>query len=126
MSLPAALAGRISCRRPDYRGAARLKDLWGFAESQETVLGFTMVEPRRMARNLEDRYIYSMKPQPADLAMDTLDEDRIRMGIRRDLEATRGCRLEIIMKDTNTIRNEPGRLVRWVEIVRKEIEAARL
>lgn len=158
--------------QPDYGGAVRLRDLWGFAESQETVavsprmferfvfpyqlpllerFGLTAYgccEPvdkrwpiikniprlRRvsvspwsnraeMARNLEDRYVYSMKPQPADLAMDTFAEDRIRAGVRRDLEATRGCRLELIMKDTNTIRNDPERLIRWVQIVREEIEA---
>jgi hypothetical protein len=158
--------------QPDYAGTTRLKDIWGFGESQETVAvspymferfifpyqlplldrfglnAYGCCEPlekrwriiksiprlRRvsvspwsnravMAGNLEDHYIYSMKPRPSDLAMDTVDEDRIRAEIRQDLEATKGCRLEIIMKDTHTIRHEPERLIRWVQIVREEIES---
>jgi hypothetical protein len=52
----------------------------------------------KMAENLGDRYIFSMKPNPASLAMDTFDEERIRRDLRRDLELARGCRVEVIMK----------------------------
>lgn len=75
-----------------------------------------------MAHNLEDRFIFSMKPNPADLAMETLDEERLRAIIRHDLAVTRGCRVEMILKDTHTIRREPRRVTRWVEIAREEIE----
>jgi hypothetical protein len=77
----------------------------------------------KMASLLEDRYIYSMKPNPTDLAMTTFDEARIRQDIRRDLEVTKDCCLEIIMKDTHTVRGDPSRLVRWVRIVREEVDA---
>ena len=33
-------------------------------------------------------------------------------------------RLELIMKDCHTIRNQPQRAVRWVEIAREEAERA--
>lgn len=157
--------------QPDYAGTVRLRDMWGFTESQETVsisprmfaefiypyqepimarFGLTCYgccEPldkrwhivrnfpnlRRvsvspwsdrevMAHNLEDRFIFSMKPNPADLAMETLDEERLRAIIRHDLAVTRGCRVEMILKDTHTIRREPRRVTRWVEIAREEIE----
>ncbi|MBZ0287537.1 MAG: hypothetical protein K8I30_07975, partial [Anaerolineae bacterium] len=74
-----------------------------------------------MAGQLEDRYIFSMKPNPADLAMDTVDEDRIRAILRHDLEVSRGCHVEIVLKDTHTIRHEPQRVIRYVQIAREEI-----
>jgi hypothetical protein len=76
-----------------------------------------------MAERLGDRYVYSMKPRPADLAWDTFDEDWIRSELRKDLRATRDCRVEVIMKDNHTIRNDPQRVVRWVKIAREEAEA---
>jgi hypothetical protein len=75
-----------------------------------------------MAERLGDRDIYSMKPRPADLAWDSFDENFIRRGLREDLAATRGCRVEVIMKDNHTIRNDPSRVVRWVRIAREEAE----
>ncbi len=74
----------------------------------------------KMAENLGDRYIYSMKPNPASLAMETFDEERIRLALRRDLQLAHGCRVEIIMKDNHTIRRDPTRVVRWVRIAREE------
>jgi hypothetical protein len=77
----------------------------------------------QMAERLGDRYIYSMKPSPTDLAMDALDEERIRAELRAALRTTRDCRVEVIMKDNHTIRNDPQRVVRWVQIARQEAEA---
>lgn len=148
-----------------------LCDLWGFAESQETVgISPAMFEefvfpyqapllerfglncygccepldkrwhivqrfPRLrrvsvspwanrafMAKMLGDRYILSMKPNPTDLAMPEFDEERIRLGLRKDLETTRNCHVEVIMKDNHTIGNDPQRVVRWVQIARQEAE----
>lgn len=155
----------------DSNGQIRPCDLWGFAESQETVgispamfeefvfpyqlpllkrFGlncYGCCEPldkrwhivqrfphlRRisvspwanrsfMAEMLGDRYIYSMKPTPADLALPTFDEEHIRLTLRKDLEATRNCRVEVIMKDNHTIANDPSRVIRWVQIARAEAE----
>jgi hypothetical protein len=160
--------------QPDYTGAVRLCDLWGFAESQETVgisprmfeefifpyqlpilerfglncygccepvdkrwrmvrqiprLRRVSVSPWSdltvMANNLEDRYILSLKPNPADLAMDVFDEDRVRQGLRRIFEVTKGCCLEILMKDNHTVRNQPERLIRWVQIACEESDRIR-
>lgn len=76
----------------------------------------------KMAEYLEDRYIYSLKPNPADLAMEYFDEYRIRAEIREDLLITRDCRVEVIMKDVTTLRHDPQRAIRWVKIVREEAE----
>jgi len=80
----------------------------------------------RMAETLGPRFIYSMKPNPADLAMPSFDEARIRRELRETLRILRrhDCRVEVIMKDNHTIGNDPGRVVRWVQIAREEAESA--
>lgn len=158
--------------QPDFTGQVRAKDMWGFGESQETVLVspkmfgelifpyqlpvlerfglncYGCCEPldkrwnvvervprlrrvsvsawadvRDMAEKLGNRYIFSWKPRPADLATGHFDEEAIRLYVRDMLRATRDCCVEVIMKDNHTIANQPRRLVRWVEIVREEIAA---
>jgi hypothetical protein len=76
----------------------------------------------KMAEYLGRGYIYSLKPNPNKLAMKDFEEDRVRDDIRDALNKARGCNLEIIMKDNQTIQNDPSRVIRWVEIVREELE----
>jgi hypothetical protein len=73
------------------------------------------------AAALEDRYIFSWKPTPAMLA-DRFNPEAIRAYVRSTLEATRGCIVEVILKDTFTIQRDPARLTTWTRIVREEIE----
>jgi len=75
----------------------------------------------KMAEQLGDRFIYSYKPPPSDLAMPTMDEAHARSVLRRVREATRGCRLEAIMKDNHTLGGSARNAVRWVEIAREEL-----
>ena len=42
--------------------------------------------------------------------------------IKEILEITRGCFLEIIMKDNHTICNNPKNVTDWVKITREEIQ----
>ena len=76
----------------------------------------------RMAEQLGDRYVFSWKPRPADLASAHFDETAVREYISAALKSTRDCRFEIIMKDNHTIGGDPRRVSRWVEIVREEID----
>jgi hypothetical protein len=159
--------------QPDFAGVVRTQDMWGFAESQETVgvsaamfkefvfpyqlpllerfglncYGFCepvdsrwhLLEriPRlrrvsvsawasvpKLAEWMADRYVFSLKPNPAHLAMDGFDEDMIRADLRETVRTCRahGCHLEMIMKDCHTIRNDPRRVVRWVQIAHEEAE----
>jgi hypothetical protein len=154
-----------------FDGKVRTVDMWGFAESQETV----GVSPRmfaefifpyqlpildrfglncygccepldsrwhivqkiprlrrvsvsawanvaKMAEKLGDRYIFSWKPSPADLAMSPIDEDKIRERMRRTFQSTRDCRVEVLMKDNHTIGNNPQNVIRWCRIAREEAE----
>ncbi|MDP6633903.1 MAG: hypothetical protein QGG42_03320 [Phycisphaerae bacterium] len=75
-----------------------------------------------MAENLGGDYIYSFKPSPADLARPNIDADRIRAELRRAMDITRGCRLEVIMKDNHTLANTPSNAARWCQIAREEAE----
>jgi len=80
-------------------------------------------DERKMAECLGDRFIYSRKPSPADLASPQIREDSARQSIRLTLEVTRGgCIVELVMKDNHTIGGNPQNVVRWVRIAREEVE----
>jgi hypothetical protein len=75
------------------------------------------------AEALQDKYIFSWKPNPAELTL-KFDPARIRAGLRGALRIARGCVVEIIMKDTHTVNNEPHRLEAWVRIAKEVAEEA--
>lgn len=75
-----------------------------------------------LAEMLKSDYIYSMKPNPAHLALPTIDESLIRENLRESLKITRDCRVEIIMKDNNTIGKNPQNVINWCKIAREEAE----
>jgi hypothetical protein len=76
----------------------------------------------RLARELDGRYILSLKPSPAVLARPDPDWDSIRAYLRRAIEIAGGGCLEVIMKDNHTIGGRPENLVEWVKIAREEVE----
>ena len=156
----------------DYAGGPlRARDIWGFAESQET----SSVSPRmfeefifpyqypllerfglncygcceplhlrwhvvkqfprlrrvsvspwadlaKMAEYLTDRYVYSMKPNPAPMAVPEIDQTAVRSRLREAMAITRGCRVEVILKDTHTIGRNPQNVVNWSRIAMEEAE----
>jgi len=71
---------------------------------------------------LGNRYIVSIKPNPAYLALPQLNEDAARDEIKKALACSKNSALEIIMKDNNTLGNNPRNAARWVEIFREEAE----
>ena len=74
----------------------------------------------KLAGYLENRYIVSLKPNPAMLAVPTIDEQAIRRQLRQALDAMRGCVVELIMKDNHTIARRPENVVRWCQIAQEE------
>jgi hypothetical protein len=155
---------------PGFDGTVRCFDLWGFAESQETVsvspemyaeFVFPYEKPildrfglncygcceplntrwsvvkkhtnlrrvscspwadcEKMAQHLQRDYIFSLKANPSELAVEHPNFDKIRSDLRRNLDITKGCVLEIIMKDNNTLAGKPENLIRWSRIVKEEI-----
>lgn len=158
---------------PDYKGPVRLKDLWGFAESQETVGAspkhfgefilpyqlpilekfglncYACCEPvdvrwdyvkkipnlrrvsvskwanvNRSAEMMGNGYVFSYKPDSTWLAYPEFNEDLVmnsERGLRQVVKAAGRCNLELIMKDNHTIRHDPKRAVRFVELCRQAI-----
>lgn len=149
---------------------ARLCDIWGFAESQETVgmspgmfaefvlpyqlpllekFGLTSygccegihdriddilkiprlrrlsVSPwcdqKIVSEKLGKSYIFSRKPNPTQICL-SFDEASIRQDLATTLSLAGQAPLEFIMKDTNTVQNEPWRINRWVEIAFEEVD----
>jgi len=68
------------------------------------------------AKELGKDYIFSWKPNPAMIGMEQWDGDFVRDQISDALEKTRGCPVEIIMKDLHSCRREPWRMWEWVKI----------
>jgi len=75
------------------------------------------------AEKLADRAIFSWKPNPA-MVVGRFDPERIRATIRRTLDVTQGCVVEMIHKDTFTIDHDPSRLETWARIAHEEIDRA--
>jgi len=61
-------------------------------------------------------FIFSYKPNPAIIGMEEWDVDLARRQLRHALGKTRGCVVEVIMKDLHTCRNEPPRMWAWVDM----------
>ena len=77
-----------------------------------------------MADWMQDRYILSLKPNPAVLATPRIDHEAIRLGLRKSFETARGCVVEAIMKDNHTIGKNPQNVVDWCRIAREEADRA--
>jgi hypothetical protein len=71
------------------------------------------------AEGLQNKYVFSWKPNPAQMC-GNFDPDRIRQNIRETLDIAKGCVLEMILKDTHTVDQDPSRLSTWVRIAQEE------
>ena len=78
------------------------------------------VKMPRIVREVEDRYVYSRKPNPAIFAMETWNPDQAGKAIRDDLDVLEGCPVELIMKDISTVKYAPQRLWEWEKIAMEE------
>jgi hypothetical protein len=80
-----------------------------------------MASVERSAERLGSKAIFSWKPDPSFLVGD-FDEPRLREYIRHALRVTRGCIVEMILKDTHTCEHHPERFDRWTRVAREAIE----
>lgn len=72
----------------------------------------------KCAEKLGDRAIFSWKPNPSMLVGD-FSPQRIRDYIKHTLDVTRGCVIEMILKDTHTCEHKPERFTEWTRIARE-------
>jgi hypothetical protein len=76
------------------------------------------------ARNIHGDFVFSNKPSPAYVAVDSFDEDLIRKDLAETKEICRrhNCPLEFILKDISTVHNEPDRLKKWADIAMEIVQ----
>ena len=80
---------------------------------------FADVEP--CAEQLQGNYIFSWKPQPAHLVGE-FNTELIRDYIKHTLDVTKGCVVEMILKDTHTCEHHPERFDQWTRIARELVD----
>ncbi len=76
----------------------------------------------RCAEQIGRDYVLSYRPSPADMVSYGFDPARIRAILTRDLQACRGCHVDITLKDVETVERDPERVRKWVAIAREVIE----
>jgi hypothetical protein len=69
-----------------------------------------------MVESTNGEVVLSYKPNPAVLAKDGWNPAEAREDLVEVLEKTKGCVVEIILKDISTVRYQPQRLWEWSEI----------
>jgi hypothetical protein len=76
------------------------------------------VDEETGAAEIRSDYVYSRKPNPAQLAAPQFSEQDVRDHLQQSVDVCRkyGCPLELILKDISTVKYEPQRLWRWAEI----------
>jgi hypothetical protein len=77
---------------------------------------------RRCAEQIGTDYVVSYRPSPTDMVGYGFDEDRIRAILGRDLEACRGCHVDVTLKDVETVEGDPTRVRKWVSVARRVID----
>ncbi len=70
------------------------------------------------AEQIQDRYVFSWRPNPSEMICCGFDPDHVRQIVREAMEAAKGCHVDITLKDVQTVQHHPQNLRRWVEVVR--------
>ena len=76
----------------------------------------TWIDIDKAAERLGSDFIFSYKPNPAVFATEAWDPVAARADLANCLERTRGCVVELIMKDVSTCRGEPHRIWEWCDL----------
>jgi len=79
----------------------------------------------RGAEEIGRDYVFSNKPNPAFIAVESFDEETVTNDLRATKEICRryGCPLEFILKDISTVYNKPERLKKWADIAMAVVTA---
>jgi len=77
---------------------------------------------KKMADRLKKDYILTWKPNPAYLAGEVFDEKAVESYMIQSLLDAKNGYPEIILRDTHSVRNDPERFRKFVEITRRAIE----
>lgn len=73
---------------------------------------------RRSAEQIGEDYVFSWRPNPSEMICCGFDPEHVRKVVRDAMEASKGCHVDITLKDVQTVEHDTSRLRRWVETVR--------
>ncbi|MFP3903507.1 MAG: hypothetical protein ACLFWB_04605 [Armatimonadota bacterium] len=71
------------------------------------------------AEQIGQDYVLSYRPNPADMICCGYDRDHVQNVIRDAMDASRGCHVDITLKDVQTVQNRPEDLRYWTRAVRE-------
>jgi len=76
------------------------------------------------AKQLEDKYVISWRPNPAEMVTNGFDPERIVRIVKnaKSIFDRYGCFWEIQLKDMITIEHDCNRFNKWVDVVRNALE----
>jgi hypothetical protein len=80
-----------------------------------------MADVGACAAQIGQDYVFSYRPSPTEMVGYGFDADRVRMMLRRDLDACGDCHVDITLKDVETVQHDPDRIRRWVDVTREVI-----
>ena len=72
----------------------------------------------RCAEQIGGDYVFSWRPNPSQMICCGFDPDLIRTVTRDAMEASKGCHVDITLKDVQTVEHNPYNLREWVKVVR--------
>jgi hypothetical protein len=71
------------------------------------------------------KYVLSCKTSPAGFATDSFKLESMKADLEKVLETTKGCSVEILMKDISTLLGKPERLFEWERMAMRLVEKYR-
>jgi hypothetical protein len=72
----------------------------------------------KAVENIGQDYVLSVKVNPFSFADSAWSIEKERAVLKDILYKTKGCHVEIILKDVSTVNHEPQRLWQWAEMAR--------
>ena len=73
----------------------------------------------KCAEQIQDKYVFSWRPNPATNVCYGWDPDLIRKTTDEALKQASGCIVDIMLKDVQTLQGENWRVAEWVKIIRE-------
>ena len=72
----------------------------------------------RCAEQIQQDYVMSWRPNPAQMICCGFDPDLVRRLVRQAMEDFKGGIVDIALKEIETVLNQPENLREWVKVVR--------
>lgn len=73
----------------------------------------------RCAEQIGDDFVISWQPNPAEMGCCGFDPARIRRVVKEAMDKMRGCHVDVVLKDVQTVEGHPERMAEWTRIVRE-------